>query len=81
MRGKSRRRLLVLPSTLPDGVTAAPIDLGGRVRDVTTRAAGLFALVSTAAGTSELVVLARNGDTFEVAARHALPGELDRFVD
>jgi hypothetical protein len=75
------RGLLVLASKLPDGVTAATIDLGGSVRDVTVRAAGMFALVSTAAGTSELVVLARSGDTFEVAARHALPGELDRFVD
>jgi hypothetical protein len=73
------RGLLVMPSKLPSGVTAATIDLGGKVRDVTVRGAELFALVSTEAGTSELVVLAP--DTLEVAARHALPGELDRFVD
>lgn len=75
------RGLLVMPSQLPEGVTAATIDLGGRVRDVTVRGAGLFALVSTADGSSELVVLAPSGDTFEVIARHAFVSELDRFVD
>lgn len=40
----------------------------------------VLALVTPDEGSSELVVLEADGASFRVAARHPLPGPLDRFV-
>ena len=71
------RGLFVFPSALPAHGRPSVVDLGGTVRDLAVRGSNLLALVTTS-GASELVVLT---PTFDVAARHPLPGVLDRFVD